>query len=550
MRFAFLIVLFTGVLLAGGLSGTSPTRTATADAYFTRVKGNHALGINPANLGYYGLPLVLGRTEEITSAPDAGTTSDYFSVQLIASPNEKLVNRTKQLYDRQFSSAIPSAIILVNSLYKFQVGAFTDRQKAEVLRDSLVVAGYSDAWIVREDRLLVELDPLPYFSMTLAGISLDARNNAIYPDWINQQLFGGLDLREPGKKDEFLSAFPSNVWNLNLMVGLSSLSFAAGNFGMSIVEPKMVSTLILPTAVMDVLFRGVRYDQPRDLSNLKLDLLGVAPVSVAYGRQIELHPLTKMVDRFSAGAGVNILLGLADMHLVSDQLDIISTPDSILIEGRTRVISNADPESTRAPVLGGGLSIDMGIAMDINSQLSVSFALKDLFGSITWPERYTTVNEFSIRVSAEDIEDISEDYTNKLDSLKQRFTESDTSYASGSARTVYPSQFILGASFQVLPELTVDAALIHFLDSDYLEAAPPQLSLGIEYVPAPVFPMYVGIGLGGMDGFKWGVGFTLNLEAFQWNLGFGQSGGMFNAARGVSISTEYRLLFGPPGPSR
>ncbi|UCH62171.1 MAG: SPOR domain-containing protein [Fidelibacterota bacterium] len=550
MRLAFSSVLVAGVLLAGELPGTNPARTATAGAYFTRVKGNHALGINPANLGYYGKPLMLGRTEEAIISDGAGAAQDYYSVQLIASPDNKLVKSTKQVFHRQFGTAFPSAIIMVDSLYKFRVGDFTDQKKAEILRDSLVAYGYSDAWIVREDHPLVELDPVPYFSMTLAGISLNARNNAIHPNWINQQLFGGLDLRDPGKKDEFLSVFPSHVWNMNFMAAMTSLSFTVGNFGMSIVEPKVVSTMNLPTAVIDVLFRGVKFDQPRDLSNIKMDLLGVAPVAVAYGRQLALPQLTKMVDRFFAGAGVNILLGLADMHLVSEQLDIRTTPDSIMIEGRTRVVANDDPESSRSPVLGGGLSLDLGIAMDINPALSASLALKDLFGRITWPDRCTTVNEFSIHLSGEDIEDIAEDYSNQLDSLKQRFSESDTSYASGTGRTVYPSQFILGASYRVLPELTIDASLIHYLNNDYLEDATPQLSLGIEYAPASVFPMYAGIGLGGMDGFKWGAGFALNLGAFQWNLGFGQNGGVLNAARGVSISTEFRLLLGPPGPAR
>jgi hypothetical protein len=533
-------VLLTGVLLAG-LPEANPVRTATAGAYFTRLQGNHALGMNPANLGYYGEPLRLGRFDE--DAVSAGATQDHYSVQLMASPSRQLARKAKRIFERQFGRSIPAAIITVDTLYKLRVGDTTDRAGAESLRDSLAVSGYRDGWIVTEDHPLTVAEPVPHFTMTLAGASLDAGNNAIYPTWINQQLYGDLDLREPGKKDDFLAVFPADVWNVNVMAGLNSMSFARGNLGISIVAPRLVSNVNLPTAVLDVLFRGVRFDQPRDLSNLNLDLLAAAPVSVAYGRQLEFPQLTEVVDRFYVGAGVNLLLGLADVHLVADQLDILTTPDSILIQGRTRVVTNADPKSTGSYAMGTGLSIDLGLAVDINPQLSVSLAGKDLFGSVLWPERYTRVNEFSLRLSAEEIESISRDYEAQFDSLKHRYAKTDTSYGIGSDRTVYPSQLIAGATWQVSPELTLDAAFAHTLINDYLADAAPELSVGVEYAPTPVFPMYGGLGVGGTEGFRWGIGFALNLGSFQWALGFGQHGGVFNAARGFSLATEIRLVY-------
>ncbi|UCD36773.1 MAG: SPOR domain-containing protein [Fidelibacterota bacterium] len=551
MRTTFTAALMTSVLLAGGLPEGSPVRTATAGAYFTRLRGNEALGLNPANLGYSerfpvgdltrGTSDHLSREDEATGAATA--LADHYSVQLMASPNRRLVRRIKQAFQRQYGRAIPAAIMVVDSLYKLRVGDFADRERAETFRESLVAAGYSDAWIVTEDHPLAAAGAGPHFTMTLTGVSLDAGNNAIYPSWINQQLYGGLDLREPGKKDDFLSVFPDDVWNLNLIASMRSLSFSVDNFGMSIIAPRVMSTVHLPTALMDVLFRGVRFDQPRDLSDLHMNLLAAAPISVAYGRQLRWPWLAGTVDQLYAGAGVNLLLGLADAHLTADELYVITTVDSTLIAGRTRVVSNADRESSSFHALGVGLSVDLGMVAEITPQLGISVALKDLFGHIVWPERYTTVNEFSFRLSSEDIENIAGDYEEQLDSLKDSYAESDTTYAIGSGRTVYPSQFILGASCQVSPELTVDAAFIHYLDNDYLEYAAPQLSLGIEYLPSPAFPVYAGIGLGGRDGIKWGTGFGLSMGSFQWLLGFGQQGGVFNSAKGVRFSTEFRLVF-------
>jgi hypothetical protein len=97
--------------------------------------------------------------------------------------------------------------------------------------------------------------------------------------------------------------------------------------------------------------------------------------------------------------------------------------------------------------------------------------------------------------------------------------------------TGYYQDLIVHASFTALP------------DNDYLEGITPQLSIGVEYEPTPVFPIYCGIGIGGLDGFKWGTGFRLNLGAFQWNTGFGQSGGIFNTSKGMCFSTDFRLIF-------
>jgi len=406
----------------------------------------------------------------------------------------------------------------------------------------VIGSGFKDAWIVTRNRPLEEPDQIPYFTLTLAGAGLYAGNNAIYPNWINNQLFGGLDLRDPGKKDDFLSVFPADKWNINMAAEINFMSFTLGNFGLSIFQPEVLGSGNLPPAIMDVLFEGVKFEQPKDLSALHLSLLAASPISVDYGRQLEFHQLENIVDRFYAGAGLNLLVGLTDIHVDADRLEITTTPDSILIEGETTILTNFDLDSP-ASARGTGFSLDLGVVADINPHLSVSLSLKDLFGTTTWPERYIAENEFSIRLSSEDIDEIKDYNDEQMDSLEQSFTELDTSYAAGSGKTAYPSQFILGSSYRILQDLIVHASFRHFMNNDYLEGIAPQLSIGVEYEPTPVFPIYCGIGIGGLDGFKWGTGFRLNLGAFQWNTGFGQNGGIFNTSKGICFSTDFRLIF-------
>ena len=553
MRPIYLSVLITGCLLAGGVTETNPIQTATADAYLTRTIENDAAGVNPASLGYYGKPIIfgaaeggkldtLGLIEKDTISTSVDSTQNYYSVQLIANPSKKRVKEIKKTFYRQFDKNIPWAITWIDSLYKLRVGDFHNRDTVDVFLGTVIESGFEDAWIVTRNRPLEEPKQTPYFTLTLVGAGLYAGNNAIYPDWINNQLFGGLDLRDPGKKDDFLSVFPADNWNFNMAAGINFMSFTIGNLGLSAVQPKVLGGGNLPPAIMDVLFEGVKFEQPKDLSALNLNLLAVSPISVDYGRQLQLPQLENIVDRFYAGAGLNLLVGLTDIHVGADRLEITTTPDSILIEGETTILTNFDLDSP-ASARGTGFSLDLGVVADINPHLSVSLSLKDLFGTTTWPERYIAENEFSIRLSSEDIDEIKDYNDEQMDSLEQSFTELDTSYAAGSGKTAYPSQFILGSSYRILQDLIVHASFRHFMNNDYLEGIAPQLSIGVEYEPTPVFPIYCGIGIGGLDGFKWGSGFRLNLGAFQWNTGFGQNGGIFNTSKGICFSTDFRLIF-------
>ena len=553
MRYIFVPLVFGALLLASN----NPLQTATAGAYHARAIGNHALGSNPANLGHYGEILILGGPQQDTLAIDipfsltlldsdsnAVVTDSviyYYSVQLIANPDRKLVKKVQKDYLSQFGRGLTTAIIAEESLYKFRVGDLTSRDSVNALRDTIIAVGYSDAWVVTSvDPLPLSEEMTPYFTMTIAGLRSDIGNNALYPDWINKQLFGGIDLREPGAKDNFLSIFPTAGLDINFQGGGSWLEVGMGNFAISFIQLQVITSVTVPTAIMNVIFDGMQFDQPQDLSDLTLDLLAVAPLSLTYGRQLQIPALADKVDRFYAGAGLNVLLGLTDIHLESNKLMLSTTSDSIFIEGDQTLVSNIDNNNF---VLGTGFSLDLGIAADINPQLSISLALQDLLGSITWPETFRKTHEFSISLLSAEMEDIADYSSAEKDSLQESFTILDTTYASGSRNTTYPAQVVLGGAYRVSPALAVDVALRQYLDNDYFTGVDPQISVGMEIAPTPVFPIYLGVSAGGFYGFSWGGGFSLNLGGFQWNVGFGENGGFLENAKGFRLATELRLVF-------
>ena len=408
----------------------NPIQTATAGAYHARSFGNHAIHNNPALLGKFGEKIVF-RSLEIDSLiiefPDSLSTQEndsniividslinYYSVQLIANADRKMVKKVKKEYLATFGREIHAVIIAEETMYKFRVGDFLSRDSVNLFRDSLIASGYDDAWVVTSNQPLALKDQMtPYFTMTIASFEGDLGNNTLYPEWINNQLFGGLDLRSSSEKENFLSIFNSNGIDINFQGSLNWLNFGMGNLAISMFQPKIYSSLTLPKGIMDVLFNGLQFDQPQDLSDLSLNLLFAAPLSLSYGRQLQIPALEGKVDKFYAGAGINILLGLTDVHIESDNMQLVTTSDSIFIKGKNSLISNIDHDNNI--YFGNGFSVDFGVAANINPRVNISLAMQNLLGSITWPKTYSNFHEFAISVSSDELEDISDYKSTEMD---------------------------------------------------------------------------------------------------------------------------------------
>ena len=536
----------------------NPIQTATAGAFSARSFGNHAIQNNPAFLGKFGEIIVLGSVGTdslIIEPPDLSNTQEndsnivfidslikYYSVQLIANPNRKMVKKIKKEYLSKYGRGIHSVIIADESMYKFRVGDFLSRDSVNLYRDSLIASGYDDAWVVTSNQPLPLKDQMtPYFTMTVASLEGDLGNNTLYPEWINNQLFGGLDLRGDSEKENFLSIFNSNGIDINFQGGLNWLNFGMGNLAISVFQPKIYSSLTLPKGIMDVLFNGLQFDQPQDLSNLSLNLLSVAPLSLSYGRQLQIPALMGKVDQFYVGVGINVLLGITDIHLESDDMYVSTSSDSIFIKGENSLITNIDNDQNIN--FGNGFSIDLGVAANINPKIYISLAMQNLFGSITWPKTYTNFHEFSISIASDELEDISDYNSTEMDSLTDSFTINDTTYNLGSRNTKYPGKIVLSGSYKISSIFVLDLAISQYFKNDYFSQTDPKISMGLEISSLPKLPIYLGMSTGGLYGFTWGCGFSLNLGGFQWNVGVGENGGFLDSAKGVRFSTEFRLIF-------
>ena len=380
------------------------------------------------------------------------------------------------------------------------------------------------------------------FTLTLLSVSAVAANNAIDTHWLNNQLYAGLDLREPGSKERFLSVFPSGLWRVNMAADVRSLVLTRGNWGLALLGYEGAAAWDIPADLIDVVFRGVRFDQPKDLSAIEIMSHRMAPISLAYGREVGAGSRTAAIRRWYLGAGANLHLGMDRYRLQTDYLQILSTADSLQIRGQTVVHSTDRPAGSRAAIKGVGLSFDIGIIAETRGGLTLSFALKDLLGRMVWRNSYVTLNRFTLNFRARESGNILADYSDALSAFEEMLAQPDSSYTVTATTYPLPVLLMVGGSYALTPRLVIDAAGQRVLRQGDIPANGPAISLGLQYSPQKRLPLYAGVGLGESARFSWGAGFALHIRRLQWSFGFGQSDGIFNGAKGASLSTELRLV--------
>jgi len=91
-------------------------------------------------------------TPPVTTGPttaSGGGLRDGYRVQIVASSYEDNANAVAS----RIKAAFPGVnvyVVHIQNLYKVRVGDYVDRAAAESMREKLKNAGYTDAWIVKE----------------------------------------------------------------------------------------------------------------------------------------------------------------------------------------------------------------------------------------------------------------------------------------------------------------------------------------------------------------------------------------------------------------
>lgn len=395
---------------------------------------------------------------------------------------------------------------------------------------------------------LLPMVPIPSFELN---------NSSISPNWINDYLLGGIYL-DSKTKDEMLDVFHNNRWDVYPSIQAKFLGFSYQNFAIS-AGLEMNTSISLSKSLFELVFSGLLFDEPMNLDEMNIGMQTVLPISMAYGTEMDIPFLSDYTEETYVGVGTKILFGLVYFETEKFNASLESKKDRVLGEGeiimrynlggtffqKDSLLSYTSVVDERKNINGLGFSFDIGVSVKILDEMTANIAFNNLFGSIHWDKTTSYQHELSydLDLTSEEFEDIADYNESQEDSLLETIITNDTSYAIDGFTTNYPTYMLVGFQYDLMDKLTVFTNYRQVFSSSFYTSLTPRFSIASEYRPWKWLPIRSGFSIGGLEGFQWGFGLGLKFPHYALDIGFSQNGGMFNNAKGLSLSIEQKLLF-------
>jgi len=483
---------------------TNPIDIATTGANKLRMHGQLNIFQNPATLGYS-----LGQIKLDTSNTENSLNDFNENIEDI----ENLENADKDSVDNEFSE-------------------FNDIQEDSPDTLSLEidkVVDYSDS--LKADSAQSNSG----FSMSLFSISLGLGSGSITPDWINNQLFGGRDLRDIDQKKSFLKGISKDI---NVQVPLhSSLPMINFSFGSSMISLGQVvsyTSVNIPKDLTQVPFVGLEKDEELNINDLSIEHITYLPLS--YSKGFALKPsLIPFGNKSYAGVRASLLIGLAEVHTKKVEGIIKGTEANTIIDADIEIGSSLPvsiDDSVPARSMPIGLGIDLGVITEMDEKLSIGLSIDNLFASFNWDG--ATI--YSARAQGE----IEPDEITEADSLSDLLSQSELKESS-SYKTSLPTSMNLSGTYKADDWVTLDANIRIDIGDSYWGSKKPLFSISSEFFPSTKAPIYLGMSFGGENSFVWGTGISLKMGSVIFDFSGGQLGGLFNDATGMQFGFGLRI---------
>ena len=516
-----MIRIIIPVILFSILVGQSnPIDIGTVGARQLRMSGQLNISHNPATLGYLATIVDIGTVNTVEESVDS-LVSDFSD------------DIEEEIGDIVEADTIDSEFAEFKDIKEEPKDSLSNEN--EEIEEIIEIAETIDSSDVAESITIEFPKANPQFSMSLISVAFGVGSGVITPDWINDQLFGGRDLRDPKQKEEFFDGISDDV-NLQLPLS-SSLPIVNISFGPNVIglgQVRSYTSINLPSGLTQLPFKGLASGEELDLSDLEIEHITYLPVS--YSRGFVLRPGVVPFGRKSyAGVRASAIIGLAEIHTENVSGILQGTGEHTLIdmdiEMNASLPISIDATIPKASV-SFGLGIDLGIITEIDDRLTVGASIDNLIASINWK----TAMIYSASVSGE----VTPEEISEADSLSEYLDQNETK-ESGSYKTSLPVSINLSGYYLAKDWVTIDANLRIDLGDTYWASETPTISLGSEFFPGSKVPLYFGISLGGRSSFVWGTGLSIKIGSVIMDIAGGQEGGLFNSATGMRAGFAIRI---------
>ncbi len=370
----------------------------------------------------------------------------------------------------------------------------------------------------------------PEFSMSFGVFpivpipAIRLENSAVSVSWLADYLFSGQYL-DNNTKDDMLSAFTDNVWDLNPLLYAKILGISSGNFAFTI-GAEVNSNITLPTSVLNFAMYGNKFGEEISLDDIDVSAQAVIPFSLSYGFPLNIPNLDLDFGNNYLGLGVKLLWGVANGEVDHFDGGLTTYIDRVVGMGSGKAKYSTD---------GFGLAFDIGWALKIDDKITTNLAVQNLFGFVKWKDKNSEMIEFSFDADVE----VTDDFEGFLDEI----ASNDTTYSIKGYTSDYPTYLIAGFEYDVMASIQLFLNYKQYFNDEFQYSTTPRFSVATKMKPAEWLPVRLGIALGGYEKFQLGIGLGLHAKHYHFDVGITQTGGLFNSARGIGFSIGQKILF-------
>jgi len=456
----------------------------------------------------------------------------YYSIQIFATPNKDTLKLFKKNIKKKIKD-FHSEVIFKDSLFKYYVGLFNSEEKAVMLKSDPTIQSISkDAFVVKKNAKLSS-GTTPKFSLTLPlRLTLNLQNNHLNTNWFNKYI--GADMvQNPSLKNDLINEIPASGINGIFKANSGILDITYLNYGLSLFNINAYYELNIPKELTQVIFDGLRFNDPQEISNLDTKGLVYNETVFSYGRKLNMKQLPFPVY---IGVGFRYLNGL--FSYTESYEGIITTK-----EDSVNIFSDMSVIFTDQDQLSSGFGLDLGIYGQFNEKLSAQLSLIGISSYLKSTEGSNWRYINNINLANNDITEIAEYSDTQTDSLMETFTILDTIDQIKDVLVTLPTRLNIATNYSYSDNIHIKGSIQYLTETKLMGKIDPQFSIGAEIFPKKNLSLLSGVSLGGIDSFNFGCGVAIKIKSFNFYIAGSQSGGLLNSASGSSISTECRIAF-------
>ena len=454
----------------------------------------------------------------------------YYSIQILATPYKDTLNAFQRRVKKKLQG-FHTNVVFKDSLFKYYVGLFDSEEKAIMLKNNPTIQTIDNKAFVINSYNKVPDDFAPTFSLTFPiRFTFNFQNNSLNTNWINEYV-GADMIEDPLIKNDLINSIPSSGISSSLWLNSGTLDMTYLNYGLSLLNINAYYNVNVPKELTEVIFDGIRFNDPQDISNFDTRGLIYNESTFSVGRKLDLEQLPFPTY---IGLGFKYLNGY--FSFTEKYEGIITTK-----EDSVTIFSDLNTIYTVPTQMATGFGIDLGFYGYINDRISAQISFMGL-GSYLESKHGTNWQSInSIKLASSDFTKILDYNDTQKDSIAKTFSILDTTKNIDNISIEIPARFNIAGSYIYSSNIHIKGAIQYLAQTDFIGKVPPQFSLGAEFFPEKTYSLLGGFSLGGMNKSNIGLGIELRIKTFCFNIALSQSGGIFNSANGISLSSELRF---------